>query len=125
MYVCASDAATSTKAKFSMASKVPLRPPTGAMLLLRLPLVERLDVNLRIADYYARTTLTNILNAATYTSPRETQNSSTLLLGLGASYRVVGHWSARFDYLRIEHAGDSKTLKYNVSIMAVGASYTF
>jgi hypothetical protein len=32
---------------------------------------------------------------------------------------------ARLDPLRIEHAGDSTTGKYNAGILAVGASYTF
>src|SRR3984885_14295102 len=47
-------------------------------LLFRLPLGENLDVHLRVADYYARTTLTNILNAASYTTTIQTANRSTL-----------------------------------------------
>jgi OmpA-like transmembrane domain len=94
-------------------------------LLFRLPLTEHFDVNLRVADYYARTTLTNILNAATYTTTVQTANQSSLLAGLGVAYVFEGHWSARFDYLRIEHAGDSATGKYNAGVLAVGASYTF
>ena len=95
-------------------------------LLFRLPLRESLDVNLRIADYYARTTLTNIVNAASYTTMIQTKNQSSLLAGLGVSYVFLGHWSARLDYLRIEHAGDNSTTgKYNAGILAAGASYTF
>jgi hypothetical protein len=95
-------------------------------LLFQLPLTEHFDVNLRIADYYARTTLTNILNAASYITTVQTSNSSSLLAGLGVAYVFAGHWSARLDYLRIEHAGDSSTTgKYNASILTVGASYTF
>jgi len=95
-------------------------------LLFRLPLAENLDINLRVADYYARTTLTNILNAASYSTTIQTANGSSLLAGLGISYILAGHWSARLDYLRIEHAGDSATTgKYNAAILAVGASYTF
>jgi opacity protein-like surface antigen len=94
-------------------------------LLFRLPLAENLDVNLRVADYYGRTTLTNILNAASYSTTIQTSNRSSLLAGLGVSYVFLGHWSARLDYLRIEHAGDSTTGKYNAAILAVGASYTF
>src|ERR1700733_4038129 len=45
-------------------------------LLFRLPLTEQFGVNLRVADYYARTTLTNILNAATYSTTIQTANSS-------------------------------------------------
>jgi opacity protein-like surface antigen len=95
-------------------------------LLFRLPLAENLDVNLRVADYYARTTLTNILNAASYSTTIQTSNRSSLLAGLGVAYVLAGHWSARLDYLRIEHAGDSVTTgKYNASLLTVGASYTF
>jgi opacity protein-like surface antigen len=95
-------------------------------LLFRLPLAESLDINLRVADYYARTTLTNILNAASYSATIQTANRSTLLAGLGVSYVFLGHWSARLDYLRIEHAGDNATTgRYNASILAAGASYTF
>ena len=95
-------------------------------LLFRLPLAESLDVNLRVADYYARSTLTNILNAASYSTTIQTSNRSTLLAGLGVSYVFLGHWSARLDYLRIEHAGDSNTTgRYNAGILAAGASYTF
>ena len=95
-------------------------------LLFRLPLAERLDINFRVADYYARTTLTNILNAASYSTTIQTANRSTLLAGLGVSYVFLGHWSARLDYLRIEHAGDNATTgRYNASILAAGASYTF
>ncbi|HEY2462980.1 MAG TPA: outer membrane beta-barrel protein, partial [Steroidobacteraceae bacterium] len=94
-------------------------------LLFQLPLAENLNVNLRVADYYARTTLTNILNAAMYTTTIQSANRSTLLAGLGVSYVFFGHWSARLDYLRIQHAGDSATGNYNAGIAAVGASYTF
>jgi opacity protein-like surface antigen len=94
-------------------------------LLFKLPLLERFDLDLRVADYYARTTLTNILNAASYSTTVQSANGSSLLAGLGLSYVFAGHWSARLDYLRVEHAGDSTTGKYNVSMLAVGASYTF
>lgn len=95
-------------------------------LLFRLPLTENFDIHLRLADYYARTTLTNILNAASYETTVQATNQSTLLAGLGVSYVIAGHWSARLDYLRIEHAGDSATTgKYNAGMVAAGASYTF
>lgn len=95
-------------------------------LLFQLPMTDHFDVGLRVADYYARTTLTNILNAASYSTSVESANRSALLAGLGVSYTFFGHWSARLDYLRIEHAGDSATTgKYNMAILAAGASYTF
>jgi opacity protein-like surface antigen len=95
-------------------------------LLFQLPVVENLDLNLRLADYYSRTTSTNIFNSSKYTTIVNTANSSSLLAGLGVSYVFAGHWSARLDYLRMEHAGDSATTgKYNATILAVGASYNF
>jgi OmpA-like transmembrane domain len=94
-------------------------------LLFELPLAESLNVNLRVADYYARTTLTNIFNANSYSTTTQTANKSSLLGGLGISYVFLGHWSARLDYLRIQHAGDSATGNYNAGILAVGASYNF
>ncbi len=95
-------------------------------LLFQLPLLENFNLNLRIADYFARTTLTNILTLPTsYTPTVQTANASSLLLGLGASYTIAGHWSARLDYLRVEHAGDNATGKYNASYLALGASYNF
>ena len=95
-------------------------------LLFQLPLLENFNLNLRIADYYARTTLTNILTLpSSYTPTVQTANASSLLVGLGASYTFAGHWSARLDYLRVERAGDSTTGKYNASYLALGASYNF
>jgi hypothetical protein len=95
-------------------------------LLFRLPLVENFDLNFRIADYYSRATLTNILNAATYTTTVQSANGSSLLLGVGAAYSFLGHWSARLDYLRIEHAGDSATVgTFNAGMVSAGVSFTF
>ena len=95
-------------------------------LLIQLPLTENLDVNLRVADYYARTTLINILNGASYLTMTQSAHQSALLAGFRrVSYVLAGHWSARLDYLQIEHAGDSSTGKYNAGILAIGASYTF
>jgi opacity protein-like surface antigen len=68
---------------------------------------------------------TNILNAATYSTTIQSANRSSLMAGLGVFYVFAGHWSARLDYLRIQHAGESTTGKYNAGILAAGASYTF
>lgn len=94
-------------------------------LLFRVPIAEAFDVNLRVADYYARTELTNILNSLQYSTTVQSADRSSLLVGLGASYLFAGHWSARLDYLRVQHAGDSSTGNYNVGMLAVGATYTF
>ena len=95
-------------------------------LVFRLPLTESFDINLRLADYYGRTTLVNTLDAATNTASRETANTSSLLVALGAAYTFAGHWSARIDYFRVNQAGNSSTVvKYSVDMATVGLSYTF
>jgi opacity protein-like surface antigen len=94
-------------------------------LLFRVPILENFDVNLRFADYYARTKLTNILNSLGYTTAVQSANRSSLMVGMGASYLLTGHWSARLDYLRVQHAGDSTIASYNIGMIAVGATYTF
>ncbi|HEY2676594.1 MAG TPA: outer membrane beta-barrel protein [Steroidobacteraceae bacterium] len=95
-------------------------------LLFRLPLAEDFALNIRVADYYAKTTLSTIIDLNGTTATEQTAKRSSLLLGLGASYSFLGHWSARFDYLRVQHAGDSATVgTYNVDMFAAGVSYTF
>ena len=95
-------------------------------MMLRLPLLEGFDINFRLADYYGRTSLTNILVLNTPTAPKETANGSSLLLGVGAAYTFAGHWSAKLDYVRVGHAGnDTTVVKYNVDMLSVGGSYTF
>jgi opacity protein-like surface antigen len=96
-------------------------------LVLRLPLAESFDVNLRLGDYYGRTTLANgYALSGTYTVTPQSKSTSSLLAGIGAAYTVAGHWSVHLDYLRVDQAGDSSTVgKYNVSVASAGLSYTF
>jgi hypothetical protein len=94
--------------------------------LFRLPLTQSFDIDLRLADYYGRTTLVHVLDAATASSTREAANASSLLVGLGAAYTLEGHWSAHIDYFRANQAGNSSTVvKYDVDMATVGVSYTF
>jgi opacity protein-like surface antigen len=94
-------------------------------LLFRLPLLDNVDVNLRLADYYAHTELTSTLIAAQHTSGTTTSNSSSLLAGLGLSYTFAGHWLAKLDYLRVNQAGNDKTMKYDISMASAGVAYAF
>jgi OmpA family protein len=94
-------------------------------LLFRLPLVESVDVNFRLADYYGHTTLTNTLIAAEHTSATVTSNSSSLLAGIGVSYTFEGHWLAKLDYFRVNQAGSDKTMKYDISMASGGIGYAF
>lgn len=94
-------------------------------LLFRLPLLENVDVNFRLADYYAHTELTSTLIAAEHTSGTVTSNSSSLLAGIGLSYTFAGHWLAKLDYLRVNQAGNDKTMKYDIGMASAGVAYAF
>jgi len=94
-------------------------------LLFRLPLVENVDVNFRLADYYGHTTLTDTLIAAEHTSGTVTSNSSSLLAGVGLAYTFEGHWLAKLDYLHIGQAGSDKTMKYSIGMVSAGIAYAF
>jgi hypothetical protein len=95
-------------------------------LLFRLPLVDRVDITLRIADYYSRTTLTNSdsLGADSYSVSSQTVNGSSLLLGLGGAYWFGTRWAVRLDYLRIENAGRSSSVgRFDADTVSAGVSY--
>lgn len=94
-------------------------------LLFRLPLIESLDVDFRLADYYGHTTLTNTLIAAEHTSGTVTSNSSSLLAGIGMAYTFDGHWLAKLDYLHIGQAGSDTTMKYSIGMVSAGITYAF
>jgi hypothetical protein len=94
-------------------------------LLFRLPLLENVDVNFRIADYYAHTMLTSTLVAAEHTSGTVTSNGSSLMAGTGISYIFDGHWLAKLDYLRVNQAGSDKAMKYDISMVSAGVDYAF
>jgi opacity protein-like surface antigen len=94
-------------------------------LLFRLPLLENVDVNFRLADYYAHTELTSTLIAAQHTTGTVTSNSSSLLAGAGFSYVFAGHWLAKLDYLRVNQAGNDKTMKYDIGMACAGVAYAF
>ncbi len=96
-------------------------------LLARLPLAESFDVDLRLGDYYARTSLVSGLDfKSKFTTGGESASASSLLLSVGGAYNFAGHWSLRLDYLRINRAGDGKTVgKYDVNLAAAGVAFTF
>ena len=94
-------------------------------MLVRLPLLENFDVNLRLADYCSgRTRLTNaVIAVSASTAWRDSKNSSSLLLGVGAAYTFYGHWSAKLDYTRvIDQAGNSnsKVVGMTSTMLSVG-----
>jgi hypothetical protein len=94
-------------------------------LLIRVPLIESIDLNFRLADYYAHTEVTSTLIAAEHTSGTVTSNGSSLMAGIGVSYTLGGHWVTKLDYLRVNQAGSDKTMKYDISMASVGVTYAF
>jgi opacity protein-like surface antigen len=96
-------------------------------LVFRVPLAEAVDVNLRVGDYLGKSTLRTALDInSVYTPGTQGSRSSSLLAGLGVAYTFAGHWSLRLDYLRINKAGDGKTVDhFNVNLASAGVAFTF
>ena len=94
---------------------------------VRLPLAESFALDLRLGDYYAKTTLTaGALYRSKYTQDTQTHTGSSLLASCGAAYTFAGHWSIRLDYLRVNDAGNNTDVgKYSANLATVGASFTF
>ena len=95
-------------------------------LVLRLPLTESFAVDLRVGDYYGKSTLDNLATVgANSNSTRTSSSASSLLVGVGAACTIAGHWSIRLDYMRVNQTGDSQTGKFNVNLASAGVSFTF
>jgi hypothetical protein len=96
-------------------------------LVGRVPLAESLEVNLRLGDYFGKTTLTTgyELDAA-YSSSPQSATKSSLLIGVGGAYTFAGHWSLRLDYLRLNKAGDGTTVgTYSMNMATAGVEFIF
>jgi len=96
-------------------------------LVARVPLTESLDLGMRVGDYFGKTTLTTGLELnSTYSASRQSASKSSLLVGIGGAYTFAGHWSLRLDYLRFDHAGDSKTVgTFSMNMATAGVAFTF
>lgn len=96
-------------------------------LILRLPLAESFEADLRVGEYYGKATFDNTITVDANTEfTVSSKSSSSLLVGVGASYTIEGHWSIRLDYLRVNQTGDSDTVgKFSVNLATAGVSYTF
>jgi hypothetical protein len=96
-------------------------------MVLRLPLAEAFEADLRLGDYFGKATLDNNITVDTHSAfTASSKSSSSLLAGVGASYTLDGHWSIRVDYLRINKAGDSDTVgTFSVNMATAGVSFTF
>jgi hypothetical protein len=95
-------------------------------LLLRLPIAEALDVDLRVGDYFGKTTFdSNLIVGANSRFTARSKSGSSVLADVGAAYTVAAHYSFRADYLRVQNAGDSSTGKFSVNVLSAGVTYTF
>jgi len=96
-------------------------------LMLRLPIAESWDLDMRIGDYYAKTDLTTgLLFESKYKTVAQSASASSLLVTAGGAYNFAGHWSIRVDYLRVNQAGNSDTVgKYNVNAATAGVTFAF
>jgi carbohydrate-selective porin OprB len=95
-------------------------------LMLRLPLTESFAADLRVGDYYGKSTVENYIAVGSSSSSiRASSSASSLLVGAGASYTFAGHWSIRLDYLRVNKTGDSQLGRFSVNLASAGVSFTF
>jgi opacity protein-like surface antigen len=106
-------------------AKITSRGPALAVLF-RLPLAEHWDVDFRLGDYLGKSTETSgiFFKKVSQTTP-ESSSASSLLAGVGSAYTFLGHWSVRLDYIRVDHAGNSDTGKFNVNLASLGVRFTF
>jgi opacity protein-like surface antigen len=95
--------------------------------ILRLPLTEAVELDLRLGDYLGKATSeTNVTVASASSFTAQSKSTSSLLAGIGGSYTIAGHWSMRLDYVRINDTGDKATVgKFSVNLATAGISYTF
>jgi opacity protein-like surface antigen len=96
-------------------------------LLWRLPLAYGLEAELRVGDYYGKSTLDDYVTAGSNKDlVRQSQSGSSLLVGAGAAYSVGGGWLIRLDYLRLNQTGDSNTVgKFSVNMATIGVRFVF
>jgi hypothetical protein len=95
-------------------------------LLLRLPLAEAFETDLRLGDYFGKTTLdSNLIVGGNTQFTAHSKSGSSLVADVGAAYTVAAHYSFRVDYLRVQNAGDSGTGKFSVNVLSAGVTYTF
>jgi hypothetical protein len=96
-------------------------------VILRVPLSESFQAELRLGDYFGKTTLdTNVTVASRSAFTALTKTTSGVLASVGAAYNIGGHWSVRVDYLRVNDTGDKNTVgKFSVNLATAGISFTF
>ena len=96
-------------------------------LVFRLPLTEAVEADLKIGDYFGKTTFdqdTLVGGNQDFIAP--SKSSSSVLASAGAAYSIAGHFSIRLDYSRIQQTGDQDAgAKFSVNLITAGVSYSF
>jgi opacity protein-like surface antigen len=101
-------------------------PAIGLMVVL--PLVDRVDLRLRAAGYYGRSTRSESqsLGPGSSVSASSQVDALGLLLGLGAACRISDHWSAELGYQTVQRAGRaSSTGKFHVNRLSISGGFAF
>jgi opacity protein-like surface antigen len=96
-------------------------------MILRLPIVEAFEVDLRLGDYFGKTAIDSGITVGSNSSYQfQSRSGSSLLAGVGAAYALDAHWLVRLDYLRINDTGDSSvTGRFSVNLASAGVSFIF
>jgi hypothetical protein len=110
----------------SSSTEVASRGP-ALSAVLRLPIIEAVEVDLRLGDYLGKASSDAGLTVGANSDYQPVSKSgSSLLAGVGGAYSIDGHWSVRVDYLRVNDTRDSATTgKFSVNLATLGVSFTF
>lgn len=109
-----------------LSSELTSRGPAAA-LLVRLPLSEYFEFDVRLGDYVGKSQLRETIAVAGHSVALGASSTrSSLFGGVGLAYTFAGHWSLRADFLRINQAGDSQsTGRYSVNMASAGLGFAF
>jgi len=126
-YVAVGKVTNSAGSEFLSSSTEVASRGAALSVILRLPLVEAFEVDLRLGDYLGKASSDNGLTVGANREYQPVSKSgSSLLAGVGGAYNIDGHWSVRLDYLRVNDTGNSaSTGKFSVNLTTLGASFTF
>jgi len=92
-----------------------------------LPLLEGLEVSVRAGAFEGKTT-TNFSNTTSNGADAGSMSKTTtsLLVGVGASYAFSGHWAAQVQFVHLNGLQESfLDHKFNVDIATAGLTYMF
>ena len=100
--------------------------PTLA-LIGRLPLLEALDVDVRVGAYDGHTVFDDVLTLGKHAAPGSAEKSKvSLLAGVGVGVKVIDHVSLRVAYLHLNHTGDTATTgRFSIDMATAGLRWMF